>query len=151
MSETASTFTLFSSRWAKKLIHSHAWALDERKSWYIRTLGLSSLVVPGLGKRKSWYIRTSELCMYVLSVPLIESSKVRMYKLFAHRERTSANVSAFSLIESSTVRMYQLVRSSRAQQCECITFVAHRELKSAIVSAFSLIRVLAVQGALRIK
>ena len=37
MSNKADTFALLSSWWAKELMHSHFWALDEQKSWYIRT------------------------------------------------------------------------------------------------------------------
>ena len=37
------------------------------------------------------------------------------------------------------MRMLQLFGSSRAQKCECCSFLAHRELKSANVSAFWLI------------
>ena len=46
MNAKADTFALLSSRWAQKLIHSHFWARDERKSWYIRTFELPGM--PGM-------------------------------------------------------------------------------------------------------
>lgn len=39
--ENAYTFAHLSSRWTKKLTHSHCWALDDRKSSYICTAELS--------------------------------------------------------------------------------------------------------------
>ena len=32
---------IYWAQWAQKLIHSHFWALDERKSWYTRTFELA--------------------------------------------------------------------------------------------------------------
>ena len=55
--KNANPFALLRSRWAYQLIHSHVWALNKRKSWYIRASELS-MSEKGCDLRSGWSIES---------------------------------------------------------------------------------------------
>ena len=104
------------SRWARKLIHSHVWALDEQKCWYIRTFDFSmrenintfTLLSSRWAKtvihsrawafdvRKRWYIRIVE-------------RRMQTYTLWAF----SAHHSDFPIALHTSISLSNRLRKSR--------------------------------------
>ena len=64
MSENADTFTLFGSRWAKLLVHSHLLEVDERKAYTFTRFGSrwAKVLIHShfleVDERERWYIHT---------------------------------------------------------------------------------------------